>query len=116
MDLHVEHEAGVTIATPGRKGVIRLDSFNAGSFEMDIHRLIDQSSGAVILDLESVSYISSAGVRVILIAVKEFSSRNRGFRLCSLSKPVMKVLSISGIDKTVHICENRAEALASVGQ
>lgn len=114
MDLHEETEAGATIATPGLEGVLRLDSFNAGAFELALRKLIGETTDMLILDLQAVSYISSAGIRVVMIAAKELRSREREFRLCSLTRPVQGVFATSGMGMIVRICADRADALQSV--
>ncbi len=114
MDLHAEHEAAATVATPGLGGTMRLDNFNAIAFELAMRKLISESSGAMILDMQAVSYISSAGLRVALVAAKELEKQDRQFRLCSLSKPVHNVFSVGGLVANMHICSDRSEALASL--
>ena len=107
MDLHVEREAAATVATPGHDGSVRLDSFNASVFELAMRKLIGESDGTLVLDMQKVSYISSAGLRVVLIALKELRSQDRQFVLCSLNRPVADVFSISGMTAGVSVCSDR---------
>ncbi len=116
MNLHPKQEAAAMVATPGLDGTLRLDSFNASAFELALRKLIDECEGDLILDLRSVSFVSSAGLRVVLIAAKVLREQNRRFRLCSLSKPVQHIFSISGFSREMEICADRAEALASLEQ
>ena len=111
MDLHEVTEAGATIATPGAKSAVRLDTPNARAFELAMRKLIDRTEDMLILDMQAVSYISSASLRVVLIAAKELGRQGREFRLCSLENPVQEVFATSGIGRTIRICADRAEAL-----
>lgn len=114
MELHVEREAGVTVVIPGTDGTTRLDSFNSSAFELAMRELIDKSEGDIILDLNLVSYISSGGLRVVLIAAKELLERNREFRVCALRRPVHEVFTIVGFEVALEICADRAEAIESL--
>ena len=48
----------------------RIDGANAREFQVALESAIDPTDSNVILDLENLSYISSAGLRVILMTAK----------------------------------------------
>lgn len=93
----------------------RIDSSNARDFDDALGEIINDSQSAVILDLESLSYISSAGLRVILLAAKTLQRLERDFVVCSLSGTIAELFEISGFNKVIQVHGTREEALAAVG-
>ena len=91
----------------------RIDGSNVAQFEEAIRTAIDESDRAVLIDCENLGYISSAGLRAVLMTAKTLSSRNAKFALCAMSDPIREVFQISGFDKIVAIHPSKAEALAS---
>ena len=90
-----------------------MDGTNAREFQPDFEAAIDASERAVILDMKDLSYISSAGLRVILLTAKTLQNQNAKFALCSLSEPLRQIIEISGFDKIISIHPTHAEALAA---
>ena len=111
MELDVERHAGTLIA----KATGRIDGVNAGDFEQSLSGAIDDSDSAVIVDLADLSYISSAGLRAVLLTAKSLSRRSAKFALCAPSKPIREVFEISGFDKIIDIHDSREAALSAVG-
>ena len=109
MDVTTERQEGVLTAQVGG----RIDGSNVAQFEEAIRTAIDESDRAVLIDCENLGYISSAGLRAVLMTAKSLSSRNARFALCSMSDPIREVFQISGFDKIVAIHPSRAAALAS---
>jgi len=68
-------------------------------------------SGSVILDLSELSYVSSAGLRSILQALKKTKSDGGSLRLCSIQPTVLKLLELSGILSLVSTYPDRVGAL-----
>ncbi|MYJ81940.1 MAG: STAS domain-containing protein, partial [Acidimicrobiaceae bacterium] len=66
------------------------------------------------LDFEDVSYISSAGMRVILLTAKGLQSSGMKFALCSMNDSIREVFKISGFDKIIQIHGSQSDALAAV--
>ena len=111
MELDVERQGGTLIA----KATGRIDGVNASDFEQSLSSAIDDSDNAVIVDLADLSYISSAGLRAVLLTAKALSRRSAKFALCAPSKPIREVFEISGFDKIIDIHDSREAALSSVG-
>ena len=110
MGVSTERQGNTLIAkTDGR-----VDGANAREFQSALEEAIDANEQAVILDMEELSYISSAGLRVILLTAKNLRSQNAKFAVCSLSAPIREVFEISGFDKIISIHGTQAEALASL--
>ena len=93
----------------------RLDMANAHDFHEELDHAIKTDVRAVVIDMGKLTYISSAGLRVILQMVRRMQRQNGRLALCSLSADVMNVFNTSGIAQVVDIRPSRAEAMVAVG-
>ena len=94
----------------------RIDGSNVVQFEEAVRTAIEDSDRAVIMDLEKLVYISSAGLRAILLTAKSLQNRDAKLLLCSLSDRIREVFEISGFDKILPIHPSKAEALDSLNR
>ena len=111
MEIKTEREDGILIANVNG----RVDSANAREFENVLSSAISDDDSSVVVDFGGLSYISSSGLRVILLVAKSLRNRNAEFALCSLSGPIGEVFKISGFDKIISIYDSQAEARAALG-
>ncbi len=93
----------------------RIDGIAARELEDAMKSAISDEDAVVIVDLEGVSYISSAGLRAILLVAKDLWKRDAKFSLCSLAKPIHEVFDVAGFHKIIKIHDTRAEALTEAG-
>lgn len=89
----------------------RLDSNTSPEFEKRIFEVIEEGSRNMIIDFESLDYISSAGLRVILKAAKQLKNSDGIIMLCSMEDYVKEVFEISGFDSIIPIVPNMEDAL-----
>ena len=66
------------------------------------------------MDLEKLSYISSSGLRVLLVIAKSLSGRDAKLLLCAMADQIGEVIETSGFDKIISVYPSKAEALASL--
>ena len=92
----------------------RVDGTNASEFQQALEGAIGESDRVVILDCEQLSYISSAGLRVVLLTARALQRQNSKFAVCSLSEQIREVFEISGFDKIIPVHDTRAEALTAL--
>ena len=89
--------------TNGTEAVLKvsgwLDTQSAPELEKAVSEL-DGSVGTLILDLEKLEYISSAGLRQIVAAHKKMNGK---LTLKNVQPDIMNVLSMAGFDKRLHI-------------
>jgi stage II sporulation protein AA (anti-sigma F factor antagonist) len=74
----------------------RLDSTNARDFEQQLLAALDDGADRVVIDLSALEYISSAGLRVVLLAGKHLGERGGRLALSSVRPSVNEVFRISG--------------------
>ena len=111
MELTVERHGDVlSVELTGR-----IDGSNAAAFEEAMRNTITEAERAVIVDCRDLVYISSVGLRVILITAKSVKARGTGLALCSLSEQILEVFRISGFDQIVPIHDTPADARAALG-
>lgn len=107
----VEHTEGdvVILAPDGR-----LDSNTSSTLEGHLMGLINGGAKAVIIDFTNLGYVSSAGLRVLLMGAKKIKAGGGKMTLCALSDNILDVFRISGFDKIFTISTTREEALGGV--
>lgn len=92
----------------------RVDGTNAQSFDTSMDEIIQESDTAVVLDLEGLTYMSSAGLRTILMTAKRLQTRKANLAICSLRPTINEIFQIAGFDRILDVCETRSEAVAKV--
>ena len=93
----------------------RVDGTNASEFQDAMKSEINESDRAVVLDLEDLTYISSAGLRVVLLIAKDLQRQGAKMAACSLTGPVKEVFVISGFDKIIPIHDTQDAAIGALG-
>ncbi len=93
----------------------RLDAQAAPVLQTLILERLEEGDRLVLLDLERLEYISSAGLRVILVAAKKLRELDGRIVVCSLSEGVKEVFRISGFDSIVDTENDRAAGLGALG-
>jgi len=73
----------------------RLDTTTAPALEAKIKSL-EGNTVSLILDLVSLEYVSSAGLRVLLGAQKYFNSIKGSMIIRNVNKDIMEVLELTG--------------------
>jgi anti-anti-sigma factor len=92
----------------------RIDSQSSPEFETAISAKLDSAQN-VILDFGDVPYISSAGLRVVLVIAKRLARTQGKFALASLKPEISSVFKISGLTSVLKIFDTPEGALASFG-
>lgn len=89
-----------------------LDASSSKDEQQAILSILD-SNKSVILDLSECTYVSSAGLRVMLYAYKVAASNRLNVYLVGVSKEVREVMSITGFEhffkyfNTVEDCQKQ---------
>ncbi|WP_293905422.1 STAS domain-containing protein [Phenylobacterium sp.] len=110
MDIREESVGGVQVVTASG----RLDSGSAGALEAVLPARI-QAHDKVVLDLAGMAYVSSAGLRVLLIGAKAARANGHKLVLAGLAPSVREVFDISGFTSIFAIEPDVASALAALG-
>ncbi len=92
----------------------RLDSANARSFEQIVMEQISSGEQSLIVDFSRLTFISSSGMRVLLIAAKRLQATKGKLVLCEMKEHIEEVFRISGFDQIIPIKSSRGEASQTV--
>jgi len=106
MELTFEKHGSITII--GLNG--RLDTTNYIEFENKLLEEISQGS-SVLIECTHLVYISSSGLRVLLLALKKAEKTSSKLALCSLQTGIMEVFRISAFDSIFSIYPYKQDAL-----
>jgi anti-sigma B factor antagonist len=74
----------------------RLDSNTSSDLEGKLLSLMEGGENLFVLDFEEVDYISSAGLRVLIKAMKELRRSGGQLRLCSMKDYIQEVFDLCG--------------------
>jgi anti-anti-sigma factor len=91
----------------------RIDAGNAQQVEGDLFQYL-KSDGRLALDFSQVNFISSAGLRILLMMAKKTKLMKGSLALFALPPVVKEVFDISGFSKILTIKENQTEALQAL--
>lgn len=108
VDYEIPEGTSATCADVRLRGY--LDANSVQRFEGARTRILAAGSRDVILDLEELDYISSAGMGSIMALFQEVRRRNGGLVLVKPSRRVMDLLNILGFAKLFPIAESRSAA------
>ena len=76
--------------------------------------LIKQGATKMLIDFERLSFISSAGLRVLLVTAKELQHVQGAVRIFGANESVLEVFEISGFSTIIPLADNRSEALEGI--
>ena len=91
-----------------------LDSNTCSELETRITEVLESGHRKLILNLEDLEYISSAGIRVMLKTTKDLKRMEGNIVLCALQDYVREVFDIAGFDGYLNIENNLDAALARI--
>lgn len=95
----------------------RIDHRSAADLEAVLLPLVSQSAerkAALVLDFAGVEYISSVGLRVLMIAARQMRAAGAGLGVAALQSVVAEIFAISRFDKVLTVDATLDDALARV--
>ena len=109
MNIEIKEEHQITvIALNGR-----LDEMSAPEVETLVLPLAERSDTRLLIDLSNVEYVSSGGLRVLLMLSKAVARAHNSLRLCGLNPFVNEVMEISHLRSNFQIHQSRELAIAA---
>jgi serine/threonine-protein kinase RsbW len=94
----------------------RLDAVGSQAAIARVYAAISAGARNVLLDLSQVTFMSSSGLRALLLVRKELLSQSGELRLCALKPQVQEVFTLTGFTQVFAIHPTREEALRAFGQ
>jgi anti-anti-sigma factor len=93
----------------------RVDSVSSGELERLVLSRIEGGGRRLVIDLAGVEYISSAGLRVLLMAAKRLKEPPSALVLCGMGPGVRTVLELAGFLPLFTVEPGREQAIARLG-
>ena len=91
----------------------RVDSTTASSVGQVLNETLATGATRLVIDLEAVDYVSSAGFREFIAALKKTNEVDGDLRLASPSERVREVLELTGLASVLAIHDTRSDAVGS---
>ena len=99
----------VTIAPQGR-----LDMLRALEFRKQLQAVLDSGAKNLVLDLSETPFLDSAGMAVLVSALKQCRERGGDARMVwPQAEPVKRILTLTKFDRVFEMKTSVEEALAS---
>ncbi len=114
MAIEIEQEQIGSVRVLALSG--RLDTETAVDVELALQDLFAAGEREYVIDLSGISYVSSAGLRVLLSLAKQLDGGKGSLRLCGLNAAVTQVFDVAGFSKLFAIFPDRTAALPKVVQ
>ena len=109
MDIKIENKDNCVVVNLEGK----LDSVTSGEAENKLKEILAGDQKNILINFENLKYISSAGLRVLLIMAKKAKATQSKLILSSLLPEVQDVFNISGLVSLFEIHDSVEEAVKS---
>jgi len=88
-----------------------LDTNTAPEAQQHLDELQDGGAQKILVDLEALDYISSAGLRVLLATAKRLGGSGGSLRVSGLNETVNEIFEISGFSVILNVFDSEQDAL-----
>lgn len=89
-----------------------LDANSSALLEQEIKNYVSENESRFVIDFQDLSYVSSAGLRVLMISAKLIQQQPAGeLLLCGLNEQVKAVFDISGFTQLFKIHDDLGQAI-----
>lgn len=109
MDVTITNKNNTAIAI--LKGEI--DGKTAPDVQAQLAPVID-ANNKIVLDMTGVTFLSSAGLRILLLVYRQANAKNGKVALAGLSEQIKDVMSITGFLNYFHVSNTVEEAIQAV--
>lgn len=110
--MQISYEKSGAIQIVAIKG--QIDGSNAKELEIALLSCLDQPAQKAILDFQDVDYISSAGLRIVLMIAKKLAGNLGELVLCALQPKVFEVFEMCGFVDILTLADRREKALQTL--
>jgi anti-anti-sigma factor len=110
MDIQKEQVGDIHVVTA--EG--RLDGIYSSAFANEVGALIAGPNPKILLDFTNIDFVTSAGIRAVLLLMKKAKASGGAFALCGVNEQVREVLDVSGLVEMFSIHPGRAEGVAAL--
>jgi stage II sporulation protein AA (anti-sigma F factor antagonist) len=108
MQITEQRDRGVVVVAP----LGRIDSTTSAALEGHVLALVRAGERRMVIDFAGTDYISSAGLRVMLVLAKGLRTGPGGLVFCAMTEPVRQVFDLAGFLPLFVIEPSRDAAIA----
>ena len=94
----------------------RLDAVGTTNALAQVRSALATATRNMLLDMSGVTFMSSSGLRALLLVRRDLIAQGGELRLCALEPQVYEVFSITGLNQVFDIHRTRDDAIAAFGQ
>jgi anti-sigma B factor antagonist len=109
MKIIIEQQGRVTIVKPTGFA----DAVTASTLAEVLAGQLQAGNSSLVVDLDQLEYMSSAGLRVLLGTLKDARRQGGDLRVTNARGEVLQILEMSGFTNVVQIHSTLAEAVSS---
>jgi len=88
----------------------RLDADTTDQFAGVLNGCIDRGDSRIILDIAALDYVSSVGLRALIVAAKKLTTLGGKVVLSRPQERILKLLEVAGFTSILTIANTRDEA------
>jgi anti-sigma B factor antagonist/stage II sporulation protein AA (anti-sigma F factor antagonist) len=95
----------------------RINHSSAGELEAALAPLLEHTppgKGGLVLDFSAVDYISSVGLRILMVAAKQMRARGARIAVAALQPVVAEIFAISRFDSVLEVFPSVRDAIAKL--
>jgi len=90
-----------------------LNATNATEFQRELETAVWERHSNLLVDLEQVESLDSAGLMALVSALKLAQSLGKRFSLCSVSASMKIIFELTQLDRVFEIFDSKAAAVAA---
>jgi len=106
----------VTSVTEGEIRILKtrgfLDAHTAPNFENALSKAVQEGCTKIVVDLEGLQYISSAGLGVFMGFIEDLRSQGGDIKICNASPKVYRIFDLLGFPSLFEFTRTTEEAIA----
>jgi len=91
-----------------------VDISTAPRFKDDLVALVEEGVTHIVVDLTAVTFIDSTALGVLIGGVRRLHAGGGQLILVATGRPVLRALTLTGLDKVFTICASREQAVAAL--
>ena len=89
----------------------RLDTATSPQWEEQLLRLIDRGASRILFDCSRLSYVSSAGLKLVIVAAKRMRAAGGKIVFCCINRQINSVFQVTGFATFLEITQSESEGV-----
>ena len=92
-----------------------IDLSNAAEFAEALIEVVDGASPGLIVDMSSLRYVDSAGVRALFDVIRHLEARRQTVALVlAESSPLKKLIKVTNVHEAIPVCDTAEECASAL--